>query len=305
MEQRKSAADARDTAPATPPRHALEAADAGGLRSTSALRRVALRIAAALTRDLALGSVQLAAAEGGRFDALSALLDEAHNLAAISIEPVHAPALFAVPAALTSWLVERRYGGTKIAAGAPRPGQSGGVAADREFAGLAETMAAALREGCEDRVPVTATRLGSLDTTAANELFSAGEAMGRITLDWHVPGAGEPQPLLLFLPLAALRAATVLQVALNEREVAQQRRWRARLGARLGDVAMPARSVIARPTLSMAQLMALRTGDVIPIAMPRVVPLLVADRKVASGTIGERDGRVAFLIDQLEQEMRA
>jgi flagellar motor switch protein FliM len=107
--------------------------------------------------------------------------------------------------------------------------------------------------------------------------------------------------MTLLLPLAALRAATVLQAALGHRDPAARTRWQNDLARRAGDIAMPARSVIARPLLSMQQLMALRPGDVIPIGMPRQVPLLVADRRVATGTIGERDGRVAFMIDHLER----
>jgi flagellar motor switch protein FliM len=117
-----------------------------------------------------------------------------------------------------------------------------------------------------------------------------------------LPPITTPQRLTLLLPLAALRASSVLPGDGGGRDAAARRRWAEAMEQRSGAIAMPARSVIARPMLSMGQLMALRPGDIIPITMPRHVPLLVADRHVATGTIGERDGRVAFMIDQIEQE---
>ncbi|MGL4314927.1 MAG: FliM/FliN family flagellar motor switch protein [Sphingomonas sp.] len=163
-------------------------------------------------------------------------------------------------------------------------------------------MAAALQQSCDDRVPLSAVSIGALAADDACDLLSAGEAVARIDFAVTLPPSRSPLSVTLLLPLVALRAATVLQAALSHRDAASRARWQGELARRAGDIAMPARSVIARPLLSMQQLMALRPGDVIPIGMPRVVPLLVADRRVATGTIGERDGRVAFMIDHLERE---
>jgi flagellar motor switch protein FliM len=303
MGQAKHAAE-----PVTPsqPRHALEAADAGGHRTIAAIRRVAGRIATALgdasesTMATAL-CFAVANHASGRRDQFDSMFDSDADIAAITIEPVHAPALLVADPGLATLLVERHYGG-RIGAPAHGKARVGGLAGVRAFARMADAVALALQQSCEDRVPVGAAPLGAMGADDARDLITAGEAVARIDFQVTAPPLATPYWLTIMLPLAALRAATVLQMALTVRDPASRSRWQGELARRAGDIAMPARSIIARPLLSMPQLMALRPGDVIPIGMPRRVPLLVADRRVATGTIGERDGRAAFMIDQLDRE---
>jgi len=59
------------------------------------------------------------------------------------------------------------------------------------------------------------------------------------------------------------------------------------------------RSVLARPELTMGQLMALKPGDVIPINLAAKVPLLVGSKRFAEGTIGEQEGRAALLVESV------
>jgi flagellar motor switch protein FliM len=288
-----------------PPRHALEGAEANSTRIQSAVRRVAARIAAALEAREAGGTqpvrYSVADCNTGRRDAQDALFDAGALCAAISLEPIHVPALLVIDRALAALLVERNYGGRIEALGSARL-RAPGRAEVREFSGLAQNFAAALQASCEDRLPVSARPIAPIDADDARALVAGGEAVAAIRFDLILPPVRNAQRLTLLLPLAALRATSVLQAALSGRDDAARRHWANALGQRAGDIAMPARSVIARPMLSMGQLMALRPGDVIPIAMPRHVPLLVADRRIATGTIGERDGRVAFMIDSLEPE---
>jgi flagellar motor switch protein FliM len=68
----------------------------------------------------------------------------------------------------------------------------------------------------------------------------------------------------------------------------------------LGEVRIDARSVLARPTLSVSEVLNLKTGDVIPISLPAMVPLLVAGRQIALGKIGEQDGRAALKVEKVE-----
>jgi flagellar motor switch protein FliM len=284
------------------PRHALEGAEASGARIQSAVRRVAGRIAAALNeRAPAPLCFAVASIATGRRDAFDDQFAEDRLSAALALDPLHLPAVLLAPQGLAALLVERHYGGRIEALGSARM-RAPGRAEVRELTGLAEQFAAALQHSCEDRLPVQARVLAPLAPDDAQALIAPGEAVAAIRFDLAMPPASGTHALTLLLPLAALRATSVLQVTLASRDDAARRRWREDLAHCAGAIAMPARSVIARPMLSMSQLMALRPGDVIPIRMPRQVPLLVADRRVATGTIGERDGRVAFMIDQLERE---
>jgi flagellar motor switch protein FliM len=67
----------------------------------------------------------------------------------------------------------------------------------------------------------------------------------------------------------------------------------------LEQVRLPVRTVLARPELTMSQLMQLKVGDVIPINLSPKVPLLVASKRFAEGTIGEQEGRAALLVESV------
>jgi len=75
--------------------------------------------------------------------------------------------------------------------------------------------------------------------------------------------------------------------------------WQAQLANRVDDVRLPARTVLARPNLKIAELVALKPGDVIPIHIARHLPLLIGERVFAHGSIGEQDGCAAFMIEKL------
>lgn len=78
--------------------------------------------------------------------------------------------------------------------------------------------------------------------------------------------------------------------------------WKNKLLRALDNVALPVRSVLARPEMTVAQLLELKPGDVIPITLSQTVPLLVGNRRFAEGTIGEQEGRAAMMIASLNKE---
>ena len=69
----------------------------------------------------------------------------------------------------------------------------------------------------------------------------------------------------------------------------------------LRDVRLPVRSVLARPEISLVKLLSLEVGDIIPLTMPRHVPVTVAGRSFAVGSIGEANGNAAIMIEQIEK----
>ncbi|QCB53086.1 hypothetical protein E5675_00580 [Sphingopyxis sp. PAMC25046] len=77
--------------------------------------------------------------------------------------------------------------------------------------------------------------------------------------------------------------------------------WSGALDKALRDVRMPIRSVLARPEISLVKLLALEVGDIIPLSMPRHVPVTVAGRSFAFGSIGEANGNAAIMIDHIEK----
>lgn len=68
-------------------------------------------------------------------------------------------------------------------------------------------------------------------------------------------------------------------------------------------VQLPARTVLARSEVSFQQLMTMAPGDVLPLLLPAQIPLTVAGRCFAYGTLGEANGRAALMIEKMMKEM--
>src|SRR5690606_38665662 len=77
--------------------------------------------------------------------------------------------------------------------------------------------------------------------------------------------------------------------------------WTSTLNSALKTVRVPVRSVLARPEISLVKLLSLEVGDIIPLTIPRNVPVTVARRSFASGSIGESNGNAAIMIERIEE----
>ncbi|MDZ3831837.1 MAG: FliM/FliN family flagellar motor switch protein [Sphingopyxis sp.] len=102
-------------------------------------------------------------------------------------------------------------------------------------------------------------------------------------------------------PLASLRGITGAEPMTEAADSHIDPAWTAALNKAVKNVRLPVRSVLARPEISLVKLMSLEVGDIIPIAMPRHVPVTVAGRSFAFGSIGEANGNAAIMIEQLEE----
>lgn len=72
----------------------------------------------------------------------------------------------------------------------------------------------------------------------------------------------------------------------------------------LGRVMLPVNSVLARPEITLAKMLKLQVGDVIPLALPQRVPVNVQGHLLASGTVGDADGRAAIQVDSIRRESK-
>jgi flagellar motor switch protein FliM len=90
-----------------------------------------------------------------------------------------------------------------------------------------------------------------------------------------------------------------LEARVQDEDLAANEDWRWRLGQALSQVSLPVRSVLARPEISVAELLTLKIGDVIPINLQPRTPLLAGAHRIADGVIGEQDGRAALMIEKV------
>jgi flagellar motor switch protein FliM len=75
--------------------------------------------------------------------------------------------------------------------------------------------------------------------------------------------------------------------------------WQNGLAKAMMTVTFPVRSVLAEPVISLARLMELKEGDVIPITVAADVPVMVAKGRLGLGTVGTSNGRAAIKLNAL------
>ena len=228
--------------------------------------------------------------------------DEVPAFASISVYrllPLKGQMLLRMDAAMISTLVDCFYGGIGNRPLPPRGEFT--PTEDRLIARLTDAIIARLTESWADILPLDAslvvreTGVGFAAAAQPADQMGVQRFMVTITRD-------QSWPIDLVFPLSALRAVEPLMGSKLPADAEQADPvWQARIARRMRDIRLPARTVLARPNLSLAELMQLKTGDIIPVTIGRSLPLIVGNRIVAHGTIGEQDGRAAFQIEKLVQ----
>ncbi len=210
--------------------------------------------------------------------------------------PLKGPVLLAAPRPLLLQLVDIFYGG------------KGGLAAEREELTDAEDRFAA-RLGRDMGLQLAAawgdklTLEPELDCVTGDPAkLAAVRADDELFVQRFVlRGAPfEGRTIACAYPLAALRGIAGAEPA-PEMPGAADPVWAGALHKTLREVRLPVRSVLARPEISLVKLLALEVGDIIPIGMPRHVPVTVAGRSFALGSIGEANGNAAIMIEHIEK----
>lgn len=211
--------------------------------------------------------------------------------------PLKGHILLRMDAAMISGLVDRFYGGVTGRPALVRAEFT--PTEERLIARLSESVMTALAASWAEIMPIEpalATRESGAGL-ASNPPLGDTMAVQRFTIslsrdcEWSIE---------ILIPLASLRAVEPLMGSkVNDEPGGPDPIWQARLARQLTQITLPARTVLARPNLSLKQLMQLKPGDVIPVTISRSLPLIVNDRIVAHGHIGEQDGRAAFMIEKL------
>lgn len=75
--------------------------------------------------------------------------------------------------------------------------------------------------------------------------------------------------------------------------------WRSTLTRAVMGVRLPVRSVLAEPVISLARLLELKVGDVIPIGLGDAIPVVVGDARLGTGTVGTANGQAAIQLTAL------
>jgi len=240
-----------------------------------------------------------------RFETWRDALPEFTSLSLYRLRPMKGGMLVAVAPDYVSRLVDAFYGGTG--------GSGGGNPRKREFTAAEERLLSRLTDAITGAVVEEWKDIVLLEPTLASRETNAGYAslvrgdesvvIQRFAIAGGGPGATS---IDLVFPLGAMRAYEAQLAAKIHAEAGPvDSEFRYRMGRALQNVSLPVRSVVARPTLSVSELLALKAGDVIPITLAPKVPLIVGNRRLAEGTIGEQEGRAAFQVETIGAQDRA
>lgn len=219
------------------------------------------------------------------------------SLSLYRLRPLKGGMLIVLEPTFIANMVDAFYGGSG----------SGAASKTGEFTASEERLLARLTEGViEKLVELWAEVVPLAPVLASREVNAAYASLVRpdeavVIQRFRVtPAGGRASDISILYPLATLRPIEAeLAAKVHDDPGEADTEWRQRLAAALEHVRLPVRSVLARPELSVAQLMALKPGDVIPITLAPTVPLLAGAKRVAEGSIGEQEGRAALLIQNV------
>lgn len=240
--------------------------------------------------------------ETRRWDSWRADLPDFASLGLYRLRPMKGGMLIRIDPGFVSALLETVYGGPGRAWN--RPVMEFTPAEEKLLAKLHDGMVAGLTEAWSEIAPLQPAAVGHETNREFANAFRADE---QVLIQHFTIAAGDiaPTDIAIAYSLAAMRAVEVqLTAKVHDDAGPADELWRLRMAGALQDVRLPVRSVLARPELSVSQLMALKPGDVIPITIPAAIPLLVANKRVAAGTIGEKNGLAAIQITSVERESK-
>ncbi|WP_380872527.1 flagellar motor switch protein FliM [Sphingomonas sp. DBB INV C78] len=234
-----------------------------------------------------------------RFDRWRADLPSFTSLSLYRLRPLKGGVLAMIEPEFVTAMVDAFYGGSGTAV----------KHRAREFTPTEERLLSRMADGAMEGVVQVWSDVTTLSPSFVSRETNAAYA-SLVRADEPVvvqrfiisPGTGRSSSLSIVYPLASLRPyETQLAAKVHADHGPADSEWRGRMVHALANVRLPVRSVLARPELTVADLMALKVGDVIPITLAPKVPLIVANRRLAYGTIGEQEGRAALMVEHVEQ----
>lgn len=223
------------------------------------------------------------------------------SLSLYRLRPLKGGMMIAMEADFITSLVDAYYGGRGQVSVHKRTEFT--ASEERMQARLTDMLITQLKEAWADIMKLEPV-LSSRETNPAYVTVARAQESVIIQRFTLAPAQGRPGMVSFIYPQTTLRPIeNQLSAKVHDEAGPIDTEWRHRLACALEDIRLPVRSVLARPELSMAQLMTLKPGDVIPINLNPKVPLLVGSKRFAEGTIGEQEGRAALLVESIGKGM--
>jgi flagellar motor switch protein FliM len=121
--------------------------------------------------------------------------------------------------------------------------------------------------------------------------------LAQIDMEYSAPGS---HAIHGFIGYAQAKKIAMRFADANPSGLPADPEWKDKMHNATLRVPLPARAILTQTEVPVSRLLALRPGDILPVMLPADVPLLVAGRRFARGTIGETNGRTALKIQNME-----
>ncbi len=187
-------------------------------------------------------------------------------------------AIILMPTALFERLFVHIYGGDRVEAVAAVPGRAQRRYARRLGARRCEWLASAWPVTARPRLIDADARF---DLSEQEDVLDRFDAALQLGVNIAVPGACSH---LVQVGIAHELLSTPAPQQTKRPSPNRPADWQARMIGRAGHVPVPVRSEIAVISMPASRLLALQPGDVLPIAMPMAIPVLVGGQRFASAS---------------------
>lgn len=180
----------------------------------------------------------------------------------------------------------------------PLPGEFT-PAAEALVARIGQAIIAPLDTAWEPLTRIAFRAEASVNCAQAAEM--SGDEPMVVTRFGFAEGDHKPSFIDILYPVSALKPHTAsLMVKVHDKPEEVEPEWRSGLTRAVMGVALPVRSVLCEPSISLAKLMELKAGDIIPVDFGSQVPVMVATRRLGTGEVGTSNGRAAVRLSSIE-----
>ena len=172
-------------------------------------------------------------------------------------------------------------------------------AAEALVARIGDMLAEPLRQAWE---PLARLEFAAGDPEANPSLIHDFDGDDAVVVTRFGLASGREKPIFIDLlyPVSGLKPfAPSLTGKVHGKTAEPDPTWRAGLTRAAMNVRFPIRSVLAEPMISLAVLMELKAGDVIPISVGAEVPVMVGGDCLGTGTVGTSNGKAAIRLNTL------
>lgn len=211
----------------------------------------------------------------------------------LAMTPGNGQALLVIDGKFTLELLDMFFGGTGLA-----PNDM-----PVEFSPTSEAMLGRLGGMIAERMtaawePIARTAFAPGRVEANSSMVTGVDGDDPVVITRFGIGKGHGKPIFIDIvyPVAALKPYTPTLTG-KVMGAAPDVAWQNGLAKAAMTVTFPVRSVLAEPVISLARLMSLKEGDVIPITVTADVPVMVANDQLGTGTVGASNGRAAIKLN--------